>query len=775
MKNLSYALRYLMQRRGNSLSRLVSLSLGLIVALLIFSYVGFVLSFNRFLPDRERIYQVWLRSANYGLSKKMVRPLAPNLAADLPQIEAATHYLDTRMQITHREQVYDCYGLYAGTDFFDVLDFGVVSGDPHRILSDEGRANNAVMLSEALARRLFGDEDPLGRTLQIERNGTWTVEGIFRTPPVNNSLGSFDFVVYLPYNDDPRYWRGGDSFPTFIKLHEDADIAEVEEAMAAFDERHGIADIRKEWQEEYLFVPLADAAFTDNTRRAVAYLYSVIGLLTLVVACLNYVLLTVSSLTERSRTIAMMRCTGARRSDIFRMLLAETFAMVTAAAGVAAFLIACLHVEIGAAVGYAVRDLFAPARIWIPAAVCLAAFLTAGILPAAIFSAVDLHYAFRRGSDNRLWWKRSLLFIQVSCTTAIVIFLAVAVRQSGYIYRADLGYEYDRLLTATVRSRPSTLQTIADELRNLPCVEEASYSIGYPLWGYSGMPCVDEEGRLLFSCRLEWCDEHYIPTLGMQIVEGRNLLPTDPLDRVLVNETYVRMREWEGSAVGRTIYDPSGSFEIAGVVADYRMVGGSVNPIVLHSLREEEPESSDEPVTVQLNLRLGDLSPETVAKAKAVIDRCCDSDWQWSFVPYRKRLEEAFRQLDEIRNGMCVVAFVTLVITISGLVGFLGNEVQRRRKEIAIRKVCGSTRGEVLRLIGRNLTIILLPAAAVGVAAAACGSEFALRRVGAMRTDVPWWLHAAGVLLVLAIAYAIQFIRTWRIASANPIEMIRTE
>ena len=185
--------------------------------------------------------------------------------------------------------------------------------------------------------------------------------------------------------------------------------------------------------------------------------------------------------------------------------------------------------------------------------------------------------------------------------------------------------------------------------------------------------------------------------------------------------------------------------------------------------------TADAQIFLQLSLRLRDLSPETVAEAKAVIDRYYESDWQWSFVPYRGRLEDAFQQLSEIRNGMWVVAFVTLVISISGLAGFLGNEMQRRRKEIAIRKVCGSTRSEVLRLIGLNLSFVVLPAVAVGVAAAVWGSEYFLQMVGAMRTDAPWWLHAAGVLFVLAIVYAIQLFGTWRTASANPIDMIRTE
>lgn len=774
MQSVNYALRYLLRCRGNSLSRLVSLSLGLIVALLIFSYVGFTLSYNRFFSDRDRIWQVWLRSPKYGLSDKMVRPLAPNLAIDLPQVEAATHYTDSRMQVTCKEMTYDCYGLYAGTDFFDVLDFGVVSGDPHRILSAEGAAAGEVMISERLAERLFGKEDPLGRVLGIEQNGTWIVAGLFRTPPVNSTIGRFDFVAWLPYDAEREIWHGNDSFPTFVKLHAGTDIAAVEAQMTDFNARHGLAESSREWQESYLFVPLTEAAFTDNERRQMSYLYSAIGVVALLVACLNYVLLTVSSLTGRSRTIAMMRCTGARRSDIFRMLLAETLAMVLAAAAVSAFLIACLHVEIGQAIGYDLRDLFAFERIWIPAAVCLAAFLAAGILPASLFSAVDLQYAFRRCRDNRMWWKRSLLFVQVCCTTAIVLFLAVTVRQANHVYRADLGYSYDRLLTATVPGRVSTLNTIVDELRKLSVVEDAAYAGGYPLWGYSGMPCVDEEGHILFSCRWECCDEHYVPTMGMRIVEGRNLLPTDPIDRVLVNETYVRLREWEGTAVGRTIHDPSGAYEIVGVVADYRMAGGGVSPIVLHAVRSEMS-GPDAQITLQLSIRLGELSPEAIAEAKAVIDRYYESDWQWAFVDYRVRLEMAFFQLREIRNGMAVVALVTLVIALSGLAGFLGNEMQRRRKEIAIRKVNGAARRDVLRLVGRHIAFIVLPAVAVGTAVAIRGCEYFLREVGDLRTDAPWWLYAGGIATVLAIVAVILVVRIWRTASANPIDMIKTE
>ena len=128
----NYSFRYLWNHRGDSFTRVVSLSLGLIVALLIFSYVGLKLSYNRFLPDKERVYQVWTISPQFSgneANTQMVLPLAPNMANDIPQIEAATHYIDNLLQINHKGNNIDVVMYKVNTDFFEVLDFGMISGD----------------------------------------------------------------------------------------------------------------------------------------------------------------------------------------------------------------------------------------------------------------------------------------------------------------------------------------------------------------------------------------------------------------------------------------------------------------------------------------------------------------------------------------------------------------------------------------------------------------------------------------------------------------------
>ena len=178
MKTLNYSIRYLLKNRGNSATRVISLSLGLMVALLIFSFVGLKLSYNRFFPDKERIYQVWTISPRFsvnGVNNWMVMPLAPNMANDIPQIEAATHYIDNLIQINHNGNNFDVSMFKVNSDFFEVLDFGVISGDPRRVLSEEGRASKEVMISKRLSDKLFGNEDPLGKMIETTTGGKYIV------------------------------------------------------------------------------------------------------------------------------------------------------------------------------------------------------------------------------------------------------------------------------------------------------------------------------------------------------------------------------------------------------------------------------------------------------------------------------------------------------------------------------------------------------------------------------------------------------------------------
>ena len=579
----------------------------------------------------------------------------------------------------------------------------------------------------------------------------------------------------MPYDANDEIWTGQDSYTTFIKLCEGADIAEVEAAMPEFIRKHGIEEHCKEWQKTFHFVPLTSTMFVANDVKQMQMIYSAIALVALIVACLNYVLLTISSLAERSRTIATMKCNGASRSTIFGMLLAETFLILLASVAVAVILITSLHNQIFELFGYRISDLFALERIWIPMAVCVVAFAVAGIAPSAIFSAVSIDYAFRRGGDNRVWWKKSLLFLQVTMAVAVIIFLLVSNRQVSYIMNSDYGYKFDRLMALELSTEIKDAGAVADKLRSLPFVENAGMSSSSPLSGYSGMPCVDEGGNLLFSCRWDIVDENYIPSMQMSIVQGRNFLPDDAADKVIVNEKYVEMRGWSDSPIGKTIYDSSMvPFEIVGVIADYRMMSTGVSePIVLHTVPYLSDLAPEYRVVVLYNILMKEIDDENVKALDEAIASVYDGYYKYKIIPYSSWIDITFAHVKRMRDGMVVVASVVLLIAFIGLCGYLQGEMARRRKEIAVRKVSGASTAEVLVILGTRLLRIVLPATLCGVMVAVWLNGLWLSTLAQMRCSVPLWIYIAGALAVIAFVYAVQLSLSWHAANENPVEMIK--
>ena len=773
----NYSFRYLWNHRGDSFTRVVSLSLGLIVALLIFSYVGLKLSYNRFLPDKERVYQVWTISPQFSgneANTQMVLPLAPNMANDIPQIEAATHYIDNLLQINHKGNNFDVAMYKVNTDFFEVLDFGMISGDARHVLSEEGRAAKEVLISKRLSDLLFDDEDPLGKTIETTNENKYVVGGVFKTPPVNNTIGQFDMLYYINYNTDDYIWTGSDLYPTYIKIREGNDIAEVEALMDDFVKRYpSYKDYVDEWQVSFRFIPIDKTMFFKSNVKQTTLLLGAIGFVAMLMACLNYVLLTISSLSERSKTIAMLRCNGAKRTNVFMMLLVETLLILLAAIVLSVFIILCLSREISQ-LFFDIKVLFALERIWIPMLVCLVAFLVAALIPATIFSSVKLQYAFRGGAENRAWWKKTLLFVQVACTTGIVIFLGITARQSSYVLTADHGYKYDKIMTVCIPGTTSTQLTIRDELLKQTCVEDVAISLGYPMWGYSGNPVYDAQWNLLFSCRWEIADEHYIPTMQMKIVEGRNYKPTDATNKVLVNEAFVEQHGWNDEPLGKTFYKgDGGTYEIIGVVADYQMGDGWVQPIVIHPFHAYLDENRVN--SFHFNIRMTDFSQENIKKIKDVIDTYYTSGWQYGFYTFNERMSDNYAYFNHLRNIVLIAALVTLIISLIGLIGYLGNEMQLRRKEVAIRKVCGATVSEVLKILSMNLTVVVLPAIITGVIAAFIGGHYyleILRTNSDLITSLSVWLFLGGAMLVSFIIYTVNILCLWKAANENPVEAI---
>ena len=399
MKNFLFALRYLRKLRGGTLARVVSLSLGLAVGLLVFSYTNYNLTSDRCFPDRERIFQLWAHYADpqhSGYSPQLNAPIAPALAEEVPQVEAATRLFGPRTSdIVRGDNAFQAKYIYADTMFFDVLGFEPMNGNPKEILLHADQ----VMLAESFSRTIFGRKDPVGQLVLLNGTDSLTVMGLFRDPNPNQHLGGFNMLCSFEIvkRDLNTSWQGGDSFPSYVKLHEGASVAEVEAQLPAFFDRHGFTEDMKAWNRSYRFFPITESSRINTSAGLIAWVLMALAALTLFVASMNYVLISISTLVSRSKTIAMLKVGGARPSDIFRIFCSETAILTFASVIVAGFLLWALQDQVLEITGTPMSELFALKRIWVPLLVILAAFALAALIPSRIFTSVPVTLAFPRG------------------------------------------------------------------------------------------------------------------------------------------------------------------------------------------------------------------------------------------------------------------------------------------------------------------------------------------------------------------------------------------
>lgn len=718
-----------------------------------------------------------------GYSSSLQAPIAPALAEEIPQIEAATRLWGTESDdVVRGDNSFPMQYILADTMFFDVLGFDVLQGDPHRALAQE----NQVMISESAARTIFGKKDPVGELLLLKGTDSLTVSGVFRDPDPNQHLGKFNMLRSFEYarRTMNTSWRGGDSFASYVKLREGAQIGQVEAQAETFIDRHELRGMMEEWGMKWHFFPIAESSRVDSSVELISWVLMALAALTLFVAAMNYVLISISTLVSRSKTIAMLKVGGARRSDIFRIFCSETAVLTLVSVVVAAFLLWALQEQVRAITGTPMAELFALKRIWVPSLVILAAFALAALIPSRVFTSIPVTLAFRGATDNRRRWKQVLLVAEiVSCTFTLTLLL-LAVMQFDKLRNGDFGFGHDRIVYTRLKTPLPAMSQICDGVAALPEVEAAAASEDVPIWGYSGQPCFDEKSKeLLFSCRYTLCNEAYIPTMGMQIVAGRNFVPqSNPLEAI-VNQTYVRLRGWTpDEAVGRQIADSDGSgtnlYTIVGVVKDFRTViaTGQVDPIVIHPLNYYTSFPRYTPkikLRWYMMIRLREMSPGALAAVQRKIEEY-PSDNNHVLTVYDDLLGDTLSEIRSFRNIVFTVSGITLLIALMGLVGYLGDEMRRRSKEIALRKVNGASTADVLRLLARDVLWIAVPSVVVGAAVSRWGADLLVSNL-VERVALRWWLFALCGAVVLLIVCAVQLVRTWRIANANPINMIKTE
>lgn len=778
MKQWFYSVRYLLKNKGSNTIKVVSLTLGLVVSLVLFSQVAFDMSYDNFYPDKDRIYSI---TCKWNINGKEMEdeqriinaPFAPTMAQEMPEVEAGTvmtgwigdiEYLIDDKKISGKRMIADSL-------FFQTFGLPVLAGN----LDDMGKPFHAFV-SETFAKRAFGNEDPLGKRL-ADGDNFFTVAGIFKDIPKNSHMQP-DLVVTFKtmYEWGARPgWQNNDAYCGYVKLREGSDPREVEAKIPAMMARHYDldAEIKGGIVREYFLRPVRDIHTKNPEVRRANLILSLLAFALLFASAMNYVLLSVSSLPKRAKSIGVYKCNGATNKNVFSMFVNETAILIAVSLTFSILIILAFRGYIETLIKSDLSAVFAPSNLWVAAIVLIILFLTTGILPSRILSSIPVTQVFRSYADSKKKWKSSLLFVQFVGISFMISLLVIIMMQYHMILNKDMGYDTAQIVKANTLGKMTVeqLQTAKEEFLRSPYVESVTLSTDTPLSGLNGSPVVDTETKEnLFGGRFLIADADYTKTFNISLVEGTTFRgsPTEKIDEIIVNQTLVKMAGME-NPIGQKIDYLGKTWSICGVMKDYQAgsVYNELFPIVIIPLHAFNGRPN-------LVLRLTTPPTQEAMENLSAQLRNYSKDEESAFLSFQEEYRNYYKDARLFRNSVMVASAIMLMISLLGLFGFVEDEIMRRTKEIAVRKVNGALALDILRLLAKGITYIALPAIVFGlIISFLVGSEW-LQQF-AMKIPLHVTLFILSGLAIFAVTQFCVIARSTPVALSNPVDYLKME
>ncbi len=768
-----YLINQMLAQKGANAIKIISVAVGLLVSCLIFIRLAYNYSYDTCFKDYDRLYQVFMsyqiNGDKLGPFESCVGKLSGGIYEDLNQyVEASCNiYRGGGGNLFDGETRLDVKQIGSDSLFFDTMGIPVIAGQPKSDLA----MPNVIYLSESLARKLYGDGEAIGRTLSLDMKTSLTVKGIFKDLPENISVYPFDVVISMstfPWQIKHRFlWYGADNWPTYLRLREGCDISDAELNRQLNEMFHSYAPDTDEVKMTIIAAPIRDTFLGYDNVKKMNLVMWVLGVSLLLMTTLNYVLITIASLSRRAKGIGVHKCSGAGSWSIMGMFLDETALILFCSLILMGVMLIVFEPFIEEVIALNISQVLSPSSLWVSAAILAFFFVVGGVLPGRLYAKIPVTQVFRRFTDRNSAWKRSLLFVQIGGVAFIAGLLALVSVQYSDVINHEQGFEYKDKACFHIPSFGDSVRAEAffSEIKSLPYVNEVTWSVANPLRSeYSGDNVSDAAGNLLFNTRIEWADADFIKVMGITLLQGSHEFHVGDM---VVNETFAKRMGWGDNAVGQHTEKVSDyRMNIAAVMKDYSV--GDVNQEIT-------------PVIICINdwmfgycyVALKEPFDDNYKKLESYMEDNY-SKYDLELTTMEKVHDENYMSVLLFRNSAIVTAVALMFIALMGLIGFARDEVERRRKEIAIRKVNGAESFSVIALISGDVLKIAVPAAAIGTVLTWYVGKLWLENFS-VRADNILALYLLTAIIVLALVLCCVVCVTWRVANENPVTQLKSE
>jgi putative ABC transport system permease protein len=804
---LKIAWRTLAKQRGLTFINVFGLAVGLACCLLISLYVLDELSYDRYNAKANRIFRVHSDIKFGGNDMRFAvspDPIGPTLKQDYPQVEqfVRLHQQGTWLvkrtgstNILREDNI-----TFADSTLFDVFTLPLIAGDSRSALASP----NTVVISESAAKRHFGAEDPMGKTLVFNEQ-TFKVTGVMRDMPTNAHFQSNFFLSMINDNYPWGQWISNNHH-SYIVLKEGTDYKSFEKNLDAIIEKYvgpqalaitgaTMAEFRKAGNSiRYWLMPLTDIHLHSRQQIELApngdiqyvYIFSAVALFILLIACINFMNLATARSGKRAKEVGVRKVLGSERGQLIGQFMAESVLMTVLAMGLALLLVAVSLPGFNsiAAKDLSLTRLFSPTLVPVLVVFPLVVGVLAGSYPAFFLSSFRPLAVLKGGlvgavgGGNSSGLRSGLVVFQFMMSMMLIVGTLIVYRQITFIQTKNIGFNRDQVLTVNdVGSIGKRAETFKQEVLRMPGVVSGSVSGYLPTPSNRSDNAFFPEGTLNQKTAVNmqnWGVDHdYIQTMGMKMMQGRDFsrqFGTDSTGMIL-NESAAKL--FGGNVVGKRIMrfdDPQGkttkTYTVLGVVKNFHF----------ESLRRNIGA-----LAMTLDANSGAASFRLRSENLPALVKQIEAKWKqvapgqpFSYAFMADQFNAVYRAEQRIGTIALIFAGLAILIACLGLFGLAAFTAEQRTKEIGVRKVLGASVMSVVALLSKDFLKLVM----IAIVIASPIAWFAMNRWlqdFAYKIDIEWWVFALAGLLAVGIALLTVSFQSIKAALMNPVKSLRSE
>jgi putative ABC transport system permease protein len=801
------AFRSLARNKVYSFINIAGLSIGLACVMLIMLYVKDEVSFDRFQKNVNNIYRI-VSASPRGDKMGMTGALqGPRFTQNVPGIKSFVRLKNGAEDIKTGNYVQSQDLMYVDSNFFSVFTFPLLSGDAATCL----REPHSIVLGEDVAKRQFGTTDAVGKIVMIKDDSTFVpykVSAVARRCPQNSSI---QFEVLLPIKvsdveaNNSESWFGF-SLNTFVVLDDKANLQTVEKQMQNFyvsDAKQALDAIAKKTgshnngkMSTYFLQPYLDmhlstelpvnnnfghlskkevrvsSGLTNAGNPIYSYILSGIALFILLIACINFVNLTVARSVKRAKEIGIRKVIGGSRKRLIMQFLGESFFLCTIAFMLAIVLVQLLLPLFSdlANKALSLSYLFDAKLIAAYIVLYIITGLFAGFYPALVLSGYNpvqtLYSRFQIAGKDYL--QKSLVVLQFTLASFLIIATLIIYAQFNFLTKTNLGYDDSNLvIIETHETKHSDAATFKNELMKNPNIVGVSAKNG-GIWQAAIM--LADSG---INSQYETVDADYLPLLKIPLVAGRNFSPDFPADStqsIIVNETFAKAAHWK-NPVGETVkllWGEIETYRVIGVVKDYHFA--SLNDKIVPQLFSIKNSNSYGSYYIK-------IKPNTATAGLKWIQKLFQQFYPADPYSYVFKNDDNRKQYADVEKWKQIILFgaiLTIFISCIGLFGLSILSAEKRTKEIGIRKVFGASVQDIVTILSADFIKLVVMALVIASPLVYMAANKWLQNFP-YRITISWWFFgSAGILVMLIALFTVSF-QSIKAAIANPVKSLRTE